>query len=210
MKKLRILVVDDTPSNIEAAKVAAQEFPQHEFVFLYSAIEAFNKIKDFDAVITDLFFPEKPEAEIKAAYDKMLPAYSTESRFYQKIIRGHENLFPPEKFEKNVTIINSGLNTSLTSYNPLETPEFPLALPIIIEAKRQQKRICLVSDIHRHGDADGEIIFLPLMEAYILNEHDVSYDGQGGLTYIGRDRMGNDNKKRPIVWEIAIHCVLAQ
>jgi CheY-like chemotaxis protein len=68
MKTLKVLVVDDNQANIEAAKLASKNFPQHEFLFATSANEAFKQIGNFDAVITDLFFPEKPCEEIMETF----------------------------------------------------------------------------------------------------------------------------------------------
>jgi hypothetical protein len=221
MKKMRILVVDDTQANIEAAKVAAENFPQHEFVFMTSANEAFKQIEKFDGVITDLFFPEKPCEEMMETYEEMQTNYSTESYAYEQVVGDASHLFPPEKLEKNISIVKNGLKVSMER-KPLDQPEFPLGISIMLKAGSfsnaggHVKKFCLVSDIHCHGSADGQIILLPLIVP--LRVDDIKYDGIGGLYYIGSNRISNylrgirgkTGKKNPIIWEKAIYCILAQ
>ena len=55
----KILVVDDNPENLVAARLAAESFPEHEFVFTNSAKEAVAWLEGVDIVITDLFFPDE-------------------------------------------------------------------------------------------------------------------------------------------------------
>jgi len=217
MKKMRILVVDNTIGNIEAAKIASMSFPQHEFVFMTSAHEAFSQIENFDAIISDLFFPEKPDGGIEEAYEKMLAEYSCNNYCYKEMIRGGEHLYPIKKFEKNLSVVKNGLTINLVNYKELNIPEFPLGLTIVVEAKKLEKKLCLVSDIHGHGDADGDIILLPLLSNRTLSISQVHQDGSGSLFYIGSNRIEEytkeysfGRKKNPIVWEKAIHCTLAQ
>lgn len=56
---MRILIVDDTKENLEAAKQASVNFPEHEFLFTNSAEEATMELAETDALITDLFFPDE-------------------------------------------------------------------------------------------------------------------------------------------------------
>ena len=160
---MKILVVDDTQANIEAAKIASKEFSQHEFVFMTSANEAFEQIEYFDAVITDLFFPEKPGDSMSTIYKEMQEEYSEDNLNYDKLIRESRHLFSNEKLQKNIDIVKNGLHQDLNSRNALKEPEFPLGLAIFISAVKNKKHRCLVSSIHSHGIADGDIILLPLM-----------------------------------------------
>lgn len=210
MKKFKILVVDDTLVNIEAAKIASKEFPQHEFVFMTSANEAFEQIENFDAVITDLFFSEKPGRKMSMIYEEMQQAYSEDNFKYKELIQGSRHLFPKERLEKNILIVKNGLLKNLNSHDELKEPEFPLGLPIFISAVENKKRGCLVSGIHSHGIADGDIILLPLMSK-IGNYSFRSECGYGNnsLNYFPDYRL-DGGKNFPLVWEKAIHSILAQ
>ena len=53
---MKLIIVDDTVENLTAAKKAANDFPEHEFVFTNSAAEAIKMLPSADGVITDLFF----------------------------------------------------------------------------------------------------------------------------------------------------------
>ncbi len=220
MKKMRILVIDDTQANIEAAKIAAENFPQHEFVFMTSANEAFKQIEKFDAVITDLFFPEKPCEEMLEAYEKMQFDYSDENCYYKQMAKNSSSMFTPERLQKNISIVNNGLTVSMGN-EPLYKPEFPLGISIMRKAgsfwnSGYEKKFCLVSDIHCHGSADGQIILLPLIP--LLDEYSIIQDGGSSFHYIGSKRIsyylmeggGLRGKANPIVWEKAIYCILAQ
>lgn len=103
MQKLVVLIVDDSTENLEAAKQAAENFPEHEFRFTNSAKEAVGAITETDAVITDLFFPDEGHAdggELDWYYStyrsKMLdnPAFSEVVRSYYdgKQWKAEENL----------------------------------------------------------------------------------------------------------------------
>lgn len=217
MRKMRILVVDNTIGNIEAAKIASMSFPQHEFAFMTSAHEAFSQIKNFDAIISDLFFPEKPDGEIEESYGKMLAEYSRDNYRYKEMIAGGEHLYPIKKFEKNLSVVKNGLTKDLVNCEELNMPEFPLGLTIVVAAKKLEKKLCLVSDIHGHGEADGDIILLPLLSNRTLSIPQVHQDGSGSLFYIGSNRIHEYTKEysfggktNPIIWEKAIHCTLAQ
>lgn len=204
MKKLRILVVDDTQANIEAAKVASNEFPQHEFVFMTSANESFKQIEKFDAVVTDLFFPEKPCEEMMETYEKMQAVYSEENRSVKYLAEIEKFLFKDislrERLEKNLSYVRDGSKHG-----------FPLGLSIMIKANQQYKKTCLISSIggdhNNHGGVDGVIILLPLVDRGILSVRTqwgtCSY---GGINFADTGTAKNE----PEIWEKAIHCILAQ
>jgi len=56
---MRIIIADDTNANLEAAKQGLKEMNEHEFFFTSSAVEALEKLPEYDAIVTDLFFPEE-------------------------------------------------------------------------------------------------------------------------------------------------------
>jgi len=184
MKTLRILVVDDTIANIEAAQIASKEFPQHEFVFMTSANEAYKQIDNFDAIITDLFFPEEPR--------EMLDIYEKVENFLIKDVSLSERL------SRNLSYVKNGSKHG-----------FPLGLAIMAKAKGKRK--CLISSIggthNNHGGVDGVIILLCLVDLGILP---VSiYDGYyhyNGLSFV----ENFSDKTEPESWEKAILRVLAQ
>lgn len=60
---MKILIVDDTVENLEAAKEAAKTFPEHKFRFMNLAKEAIETLNSVDAIITDLFFPDEGHKE---------------------------------------------------------------------------------------------------------------------------------------------------
>lgn len=210
MEKIKILVVDDTKANIEAAKVASKEFPQHEFAFMTSANEAFEKIENFDAVITDLFFPEKPGNSMSVIYKEMQKEYSEDNFIYDRLIAGARHLFSSKRLQKNIEIVKNGLHQDLESREELNEPEFPLGLAIFISAVKNANRRCLVSGIHCHGVADGDIILLPLMSGIGGWSFDAKQNyGENTLNYFSDNRLYG-GKHLPLVWEKAIHCILAQ
>lgn len=74
---MRILIVDDTKENLEAAKQASVNFPEHEFLFTNSAEEASVKIAEIDAIITDLFFPDENHANYEWERDGFVMSYNS-------------------------------------------------------------------------------------------------------------------------------------
>lgn len=204
MKKMRILVVDDTHANIEAAKVASQNFPQHEFVFMTSAKEAFNKIQDFDAVITDLFFPEKPSEEMMEIYERLQSVYSEDNRSVKRLIEVEDFLIKDvslsDRLARNLSYVRDGSKHG-----------FPLGLAIMIKAQDVYKKECLISSLgdshNNHGGVDAVIILLPLVNRGIL-----SVKTRGNICkYEGATFKGFDlNKEEPETWEKAIYCILTQ
>lgn len=201
MKTLRILVVDDTIANIEAAQIASKEFPQHEFVFMTSANEAYKQIDNFDAIITDLFFPEEPR-EMLDIYEKMQSVFTEDNESVKKLIEVENFLIKDvslsERLSRNLSYVKNGSKHG-----------FPLGLAIMAKAKGKRK--CLISSIggthNNHGGVDGVIILLCLVDLGILP---VSiYDGYyhyNGLSFV----ENFSDKTEPESWEKAILRVLAQ
>ena len=204
MKKLKILVVDDTQENINAAQIASKNFPQHEFVFMTSAEKAFDQIDDFDAIITDLFFPESPSGRMTKLYQEMQSVFSEDNKSWKRLAEVETFLFreitPGERLEKNLSYVRDGSKHG-----------FPLGLPIMIQANQQYKKTCLVSSIggghNNHGGVDGVIILLPLVDRGILSVR----TQRNMCTYNGINFADTGTaKNEPEIWEKAIHCILAQ
>lgn len=224
MKKLRILVVDDTQENINAAKIASKNFPQHEFVFITSAEKAFGQIEDFDAVVTDLFFKEDPNGELKIAYD----AYTSEVDDSKRInelraragsyvdIRGLEetvdllkNGIPAMAIRNTLTLSGRFTEEKISDEISKLQKEFPLGGALMIRAKELGKSHCLVTSIHRHAGSfsdaatsiHGVILLIPLMDKNIATVEQIVYDGQDCLTYMGSDQIEKFDVKIEGSWK---------
>src|SRR3989344_3802071 len=87
-KQKSILIVDDTLENLEYARKAATEFPQHTFQFCSSASEALGQIRTHDALITDLFFPPEKDDTLLNKYHTYLMRVA-ESPSFEKVIGGY-------------------------------------------------------------------------------------------------------------------------
>lgn len=67
---MKIIIVDDTTENLEAAKNASKAFSGHEFRFFSSANEAVEALKSADGIISDLFFvTEECNKSLKSLYE---------------------------------------------------------------------------------------------------------------------------------------------
>lgn len=247
---MRILIVDDSKENLEAAKQATANFPEHEFHLTNSAKEAIAALAETDAVITDLFFPDeghKDGGELDEYYGiyRRKMDISTSSAFgevkrsyYDRVGRNAlECLNDTEDFLEDGTIRsaverlvrhfeNRGNKEYAEQYREvlqnLPVPRFPYGGALMLRAKELDKRLCLVSDIHRHAggytDApsalEGMLILLPLMarDIGILSVAEVEYDGAGSKTYLGSDeiRRAGKGKTDSATWTEAIRRILAQ
>ncbi|MFZ5932575.1 MAG: hypothetical protein ACOYT7_00600 [Patescibacteria group bacterium] len=246
---MRILIVEDSTENLEAAKQAAVEFPEHEFSFTSSAKEAIVKMAEVDAVITDLFFPNEGHEDggeldmLYALYrSKMVdnPAFDEVVRSYYKgdESRANEKLADALGLLEDGTIRNAvkrlicffegeGNKEWADMYRKklknLPRPQFPYGGAIVLKAKKIGKRICLVSDIHRHAESyknaadaiDGMMLLLPLIGEGIISVEQATYDGRNSLTYLGSDEIAETDKGRgeksdAAVWAEAIRRILAQ
>jgi len=237
MKK--ILIADDTTANLDAAKEAAALFPEYEFVFTNSANEAFQMLPNVDAVVTDLFFKEEATGDLAAAYQLYVEQVKPE------LLLPHERLADYAKdMEASLEVLRTGMpkeairkvfsRFASVSAEKIESEiaklqkEFPLGGTIMVSAKEQGKRLCLVSNVHRHAggysdsasSAAAVVLLAPLLEV-ILTADQLLYDGGGSLTYLGGDEIrkydekneGTHDKKGktdPAVWTEAISRVLAQ
>lgn len=176
---MKIIIVDDTRENLEAAKVAATNFPEHEFVFFSSAKEAADKLEDCDALISDLFFPNENHND-GSNLDDLYTIYRSEMDhpvFWQVVDhyyggdwkRANGKLQDAVALLKDGTIKQAierlihffyakgddwGLEKAKeyeTRLESLPDQQFPYGGALILEAKKLGKALCLVSDIHRHA-----------------------------------------------------------
>lgn len=223
-KKLRILIVDDTPENINAAQIASKNFPQHEFVFMTSAEKAFGQIENFDAIVTDLFFKEDPSGELKIAYDVYTDEVHDSTRINE--LRARAGSYVDIKgLEETVDLLKNGIpamairNTLAGSGRFTEErifdeisklqKEFPFGGALMIRAKELGKSHCLVTSIHRHAGSfndaatsiHGVILLIPLMNKKITTVEQTVYDGQDCLTYMGSDEICKFDTKIEGSWK---------
>ncbi len=237
---MKILIVDDTTANLEAAKQASFQFPEHEFVFTNSANEAFQMLPEIDAVITDLFFKEQATGELALEYQSYIQQVTPEALLSYKELAEYS-----ERMEASLEVLRTGtpieaIKETFLDEDPktfqevmdkaLKLPqEFPLGGTIMVSAKKQGKLLCLVSNVHRHAgyycdstsSSAAVVLLVPLLEN-ILTDDQLLDDGAGSLTYIGESEIGKYDEKiegsewkrkgktDPNVWTEAIHRVLAQ
>lgn len=238
---MKILITDDTAANLEAAKMAAMQFPEIEFVFTSSANEAFRMLPTIDAVITDLFFVENATSDLAIAYEAYIEQVKPELllQYYKE----EDLAYYTKNIEENIEILLSGIPKGAIKKIAEQDPktyqsvmdkasklpqEFPLGGTIMISAKRQGKKMCLVSNVHRHAgsyedstsSAAAVLLLAPLL-GDILNADQLMFDGEGSLTYIGESEIREHDEKientwnrtgktDPKVWIEAIRRVLAQ
>jgi len=182
---MKFIVADDTIENLTAAKEAAKNFPEHEFVFTNSAVEAFKLLPDADGVVTDLFFPpeghedshnilfvpylrflaDTASATLGATFDQVVTEYYRGDR-REAIERSAEALNVSETgsikmpVERLLRLFEQrGDNENAEKYrarlNDLPAPQFPYGAVVMLAAKKAGKRHVLVSDIHRHAGGYG-------------------------------------------------------
>lgn len=174
---MRILIVDDTRENLDAAKKAALSFPEHEFIFTNSAKEAADMIDSVDMVISDLFFPDENHND-GSNLDDAYAIYRSrmDDRIFEKVIdyyyggdrsRAHGKLADACALLAEGTIrhaVESLIKFFLNSkwgkdnvgkyqavLNNLPDPQFAYGGALILFAKELGKKHCLVSSIHRHA-----------------------------------------------------------
>jgi len=249
---MKIIITDDSAANLKAAKNAAERFPEHEFVFTNNASKALDLIASADAIITDLFFPEEdhsagtPLGDVYGKYCGKLQKDST----YLKVLREYycgDSQRAEQKLKYAIGMAMDGTNkvaleglvrsceergnySGLEGYRErlknLSPAQFPYGGAVMLMAHRLRKKLCLVSDIHRHagsyqdnaGSVDGMLLLLPLISKGIVSVRKVTYDGEGSLKYMGSDELSSaiggspDGilKERPEVWVEAIRRVIAQ
>lgn len=209
MKK--IIIVDDTNENLEAAKQAALQFPEHEFMFTTSANEAFKMLPSADAIVTDLFFKEIATGELASEYESYIEQVVPEKLLPYEMIADYSKRMDaslevlktgiPENAIKNVNL-GRGYEEQVSKMISELKPEFPFGGAIMRSAKRQGKKLCLVSNVHRHASnhsnstssSAGVVLLAPLLED-ILTADQLLYDGEGSLTYMGGDEIYKHDKE---------------
>ena len=178
---MKLIVVDDTVENLNAAKEAARSFPEQEFVFTSSASEALTLLPDADGVVTDLFFPPEGHMELESPlfmpYNNFYGATSEagyEPAFGEVVnsyYRGDEHM-ARDKHLAALDLINKGTirgaledlirvivrqgrSADAEEYRVklknLPPLQFPYGAALMLAAKKIGKRHVLVSDIHRHA-----------------------------------------------------------
>ncbi|HWQ59559.1 MAG TPA: hypothetical protein VN420_00210 [Candidatus Fimivivens sp.] len=248
---MKVIIIDDSAKNLEAAKKAAEQFPEHEFIFKNNASEAIAALASADAVITDLFFPDENHGEgttLGDAYDEYRAKLKKDEGAYLKVLQDYYDW----DFERAEWKLESaiGMATDGTSRVALEgliqscekrgrecdtyqkrleslpPAQFPYGGAIMLRAHELGKKLCLVSDIHRHagsyrdnvGSVDGMMLLLPLISEGIVSVREATYDGEGSLKYMGSDELSGAIggspagvlKERRAVWVEAIRRILAQ
>lgn len=176
---MKILVVEDNEKNMAAAKAVAGEFSEHEFRFTNSAKEASEILDGFDAVITDLFFPNEGHGDggmLGAAYALYQSMVAIESPAFEQVVwsyyrgergRANEELANAIAFMEDGTIRRAvarlislweGWGKSeeeISKYSKvlenLPVSQYPYGGALMLQAEGSSKRHCLVSDIHRHA-----------------------------------------------------------
>jgi hypothetical protein len=250
---MKILVVDDTKENLKTAKLASENFSEHEFTFLSSAKEAASVLSGFDAVITDLFFPREIKrgetSQLKDWY-KIYCSNVNKGAIFEQVCEGYSSyknnrvyadlsLEDTRSFLRNGTIrkiLERMIRESddpkyLETLRSLPPAQFPYGGAIMLFAKDLGKKLCLVSDIHRHrmrmNDAassiDAIILLMPLVSAGILTVKQVGKDGTHSYddreenweecpTYMGMDAISHYGKSKTevSVWEEAIKRIVSQ
>lgn len=253
---MKILIVDDNAENLNAAKEAAKKFPEHEFLFTNSAKKAASLIAKVSAIITDLFFPDENHNN-KSKLAKYYDIYRTMmfgNKAYDEVVRkyyGGERRRAEEKREDVMAIMEDGTinrmverllqhfekdgyqdgaNEQREILKNLPSPQFPYGGALMLLAHDLGKKLCLVSDIHRHASVyrnaataiDAMMLLLPLMNDPIITVEQAIYDGQDSLVYLGEDEISHvdDVKKSrdwnrgsktfPGVWAEAIRRILNQ
>ncbi len=175
---MKIIIIDDSAKNLEAAKKAAEQFPEHEFEFADRASEALGTIASFDGVITDLFFPDENHGEGTAlgdAYGEYLAKLKKDEKTYLKVLKEYYDYDFERavwKFECAIGMATDGTSRvaveglirsceedgdrhGLEAYRKrlenLPPAQFPYGGAIMLRAHELGKKLCLVSDIHSHA-----------------------------------------------------------
>ena len=174
---MKILIADDTAENLEAAKKASKNFPEHEFFFTNLARKALKMLKNMDAVITDLFFSDEghnENDELSEAYQSYCSQIGKGAMFdevynyYYKSL-GYNSAM--RALKDTLLLLQDGttrkiVENKISHYEKegymewadeqrkklqnIPAPQFPYGGAIMLKAKELGKSHCLISDIHRH------------------------------------------------------------
>lgn len=172
---MKLIIVDDTIENLNAAKEAAGKFHEHEFVFTSSAHEALGLLTHADGVITDLFFPSEDGASTSVQYARYvammeevesLPTFTEVVKDYYngERFKAKKRLKFARSFLTDGTIRDAledlvatvrGWGDDVSRYvNRLENlpaPQLPYGTAVMLAAKQFGKKSVMVTDMHRHA-----------------------------------------------------------
>lgn len=177
---MKILVVDDSAENLDAAKLAAKDCSEHEFQFTNSAKEAVALLCEADAIITDLFFPNQGHddgGELDTLYalyrskmrdNPLFPEVKSSYKDYWNSPKAREALNDARvvneygTLSREVEIIlrlieqrgGEHWRRDADRFRDLTryhlSPRFPYGGALMLHAKFLGKGHCLISDINRH------------------------------------------------------------
>lgn len=225
---MTILIADDAQVNLNAAKQAASQFPEHTFLFTSSAEEAIGLIESVDCVISDLFFEGEIGTSIAKPYAEYVAMIHQDSPLFSEYIKnyalGHYQaekvLYAKDKLQDVLTIMQTGSLLQLKlirlkdQYSVEQIHkwyekfpiEFPLGGVLILKSAELKKHHCLISNIHYHSTnaadntsaVDGNIVLMPLIEKAILSSDQVKSDGLNCLNYMGKNEIDSNGGSKTV------------
>ncbi|MDO8569229.1 MAG: response regulator [bacterium] len=216
---MKILIVDDTQANLEAAKKAAEEFKENEFVFVSTASEALRLMKGFDGLITDLFLPAEEDKDLNLAYFSYLRKVATSDNAHKFTAMAMGASNAGRALGETIEVMRSGISERS------KTPQFPYGGVLMLKAKSLDLKHVLISDVHRHGTSHEDqatsvsamAVLLPIIEEGIFTAKQAAEDGAGSKTYMGMEPLYKatrdseiHGKENPMAWKVAITMVLNQ
>ncbi|NTW30216.1 MAG: response regulator [Candidatus Moranbacteria bacterium] len=173
---MKVIIIDDSAKNLEAAKKVAEQFPEHEFVCMNNASDAIAALDSADAVITDLFFPGENHGEGTAlgdAYGEYRAKLKKDEGAYLKVLQDYYDWDferAEQKLECAISMATDGTSRvalegliqscekrgrECDAYRKrlenLPSAQFPYGGAVMLRAHELGKKSCLISDIHSHA-----------------------------------------------------------
>ncbi len=235
---MKILVVDDNPKNLDAAREASKEFPAHEFQFVSLASVALKMLPEVDGVITDFFLEPEDDEELNKMYAEYIEKANTinlsdcnsEKKHNETAIHVLKNGNIVSKLsEEELTRRDEWMKGEGGCYLERYESRCGYGGVIMLRQLGRFKRCVLVSQLHSHASwgTDNEhsvwawYVLSPLTRPYRsgndegpLSRKDIEEDGLHGLHYIGENSMpggfGGKGKTNPVTWVRAIAKLIAQ
>jgi len=220
---MKILITDDKSAHLDAARVAAEAFPEHEFLYASTGAEALALAEQVDAVITDFFYPLE-EGVIDGSFASYLAEISRQNPVFAEISKAAKEDLEVylERFEEWVAHLHGGdLDWRYYSceYGDLfeGTPEFlgenrGYGALVAMRAEERGIPYVIVTDMHRHAlgvtsvtPVSGAALLMPLIQRGMVTIEEVNL--HRGRHYIG-SWGGGSHKQGHGVWDIAIRKVL--